>query len=143
MRYGVAGLCSLLVHLLVLVALVESGLAAPVPASVAGFAASVAVSFILQHRWVFRSSAPLAASFGRFLVVVVIGLLLNVLIMSAGVNGLGLYYPLVQMVAFAAVPVSNYLFNRAWTFRAKESSAPGWADRQSVVEGQRTVHGQQ
>lgn|GEM_PF-1235067 len=126
MRYGVAGLCSLLVHLLVLVALVESGLAAPVPASVAGFAASVAVSFILQHRWVFRSSAPLAASFGRFLVVVVIGLLLNVLIMSAGVNGLGLYYPLVQMVAFAAVPVSNYLFNRAWTFRAKESSAPGW-----------------
>lgn len=125
-RYGIAGGLSFLTHLAVLVALVEAGLAAPVPASVAGFAASVAVSFTLQYRWVFRSSAPLFTSFGRFLVVTVLGLLLNVLIMAVGVNGLKLHYLAVQFVAFAAVPISNYLLNRAWTFRAAESIEECW-----------------
>src|SRR5690625_7329354 len=46
--------------------------------------------------------------------------------MAVGVNGLKLHYLAVQFVAFAAVPVSNYLLNRGWTFRAVESVEKRW-----------------
>jgi putative flippase GtrA len=126
-RYGFAGSASFLTHLLVLVGLVEGLALNPVLATTLGFLASIVVSYLLQHRWVFRSVVPVQAAFPRFLLVTAVGLALNSLIMGFGVRVLAQHYLLVQCVAFVAVPVSNYLLNRAWTFaphRAESTLEP-------------------
>jgi len=122
-RYGVAGGLSMLVHLAVLLLLVELvGLGAVVSTTL-GFLASVVVSFMLQHHWVFRASAARRTTAPRFVAVTLFGLLLNTSIMAVGYRLFGLHYLFVQAVAFAAVPVSNYLLNRAWTFGSQPDDA--------------------
>lgn len=122
-RYGVAGGLSLLTHLAVLVLMVEIVGLGAVASTTLGFMASVAVSFLLQHHWVFRSQAARRVTAPRFVAVTLFGLLLNTSIMAVGYRLFGLHYLLVQAVAFAAVPVSNYLLNRAWTFGAVHDDA--------------------
>ncbi|AKS43002.1 GtrA family protein [Wenzhouxiangella marina] len=116
LRYGLTGALSLLTHLAVLLILVEGFGRPPVLSSALGFVASFFVSFGLQHHWVFEHAQPMTRTLPRFLAVTGFGLLLNTSIMALGTQLLGLHYLLVQAVAFAAVPISNYLLNRAWTF---------------------------
>lgn len=130
-RYGIAGGLSLLTHLAVLVLMVEIVGLGAVASTTLGFIASVAVSFLLQHHWVFRSQAARRATAPRFVAVTLFGLLLNTSIMAVGYRLFGLHYLLVQAVAFAAVPVSNYLLNRAWTFGSVHADAAhpwSWRD---------------
>lgn len=122
-RYGFAGGLSFLTHLIVLVALVEAGDIDPVLATMCGFLASVVVSYLLQHWWVFLADVPMREAFPRFLLVTAVGLAINSLIMGLGIRVANLHYLLVQIVAFVAVPVSNYLLNRSWTFVPSRSRA--------------------
>lgn len=115
-RYGVTGGLSLLTHLLVLLILVELFGRAPVLSSIAGFLCSVVLSYSLQHSWVFRTGVPVAMAFPRFIVVTLVGLALNAVVMGGTIQLFGLHYLVAQGLAFIAVPVSNYLLNRAWTF---------------------------
>lgn len=116
MRYGLAGGLSFLTHLVALVALVEWAGLHPVTATTLGFLASVVVSYLLQHLWVFRAGLRMREAFPRFLVVTAIGLGINSLIMGLGTRLAGQHYLLVQLAAWVAVPCSNYLLNRSWTF---------------------------
>lgn len=122
-RYGFAGSASFLTHLAVLIALVEIVGLDPVLSTTVGFLTSIAVSYLLQHWWVFRSAVPMHQAFPRFLLVTGAGLALNSLIMGFGIRVMVQHYLLVQLVAFAAVPVSNYLLNRAWTFAPHRAEA--------------------
>ncbi|GIF36229.1 GtrA family protein [Actinoplanes xinjiangensis] len=115
-RYGVSGVLSALTHLTVgLAAAVLLGLP-PVPASTAGFAASVAVSYLLQRAWVFRSDAAHAVTGPRFLTVTAAALGLNTTILWVGADLLGGPYAVVQVVAILLIPGLNYLLNSRWTF---------------------------
>lgn len=133
-RYGFAGGLSFLTHLVVLVALVEAFGVDPVIATTLGFLASVVVSYVLQHRWVFRADVPVRVAFPRFLLVTTVGLAINSLIMGLGIRVTQQHYLLAQMVAFVAVPVSNYLLNRSWTFVPPRGrvSIP-WPDRTCLL----------
>lgn len=132
-RYGVAGGFSLLSHLLVLLALVELAGWNPVLSSVLGFCLSVVVSFSLQHFWVFEHGLRMRVTFPRFLLVTLFGLALNATIMALGTSVFGWHYLPIQLIAFAAIPISNYLLNRAWTFHDSppvivrdQAPRPGW-----------------
>jgi len=133
-RYGFAGGLSFLTHLVVLVALVEAFGVDPVIATTLGFLASVVVSYGLQHRWVFRAELPVRVAFPRFLLVTTVGLAINSLIMGVGIRVAQQHYLLAQMAAFVAVPVSNYLLNRSWTFVPSHGrvSMP-WPDRACLL----------
>ncbi len=121
-RYGITGFSSLLTHLLVLIILVEGAGWASVPASTLGFIASIVVSFTLQHHWVFAHDHPVRRTLPRFLVVTLVGMGLNASIMAVGTGVLSAPYVLAQVVAFVAIPVSNYLLNRRWTFDTPNAS---------------------
>jgi putative flippase GtrA len=112
-RYGISGCASAVTHFGVGLALPVR----PVAASTAGFAASVLVSYALQHAWVFRSTAPHTAAGARFLTVTAVAFLLNTAIVSAGTGLLGGSYPVAQAVALLAIPAVNYALNSRWTFR--------------------------
>jgi putative flippase GtrA len=115
-RYGISGVLSAATHLVV-------GLAAstllgfpPVPASTVGFAASVAVSYLLQRAWVFRSGVAHTVTGPRFLTVTAAAFGLNTTILWVGASLLGGGYAVVQIVAILLIPGLNYLLNSRWTF---------------------------
>jgi putative flippase GtrA len=117
LRYAVAGGASALTHLAMTALLVEVAGLRPVFASTIGFVASIAVSFLLQRGWVFRSQVPNRLAVPRFLTVTAVGFALNASILWIGTEVLEAHYAPVQLVALVAIPVSNYLLNSLWTFR--------------------------
>jgi putative flippase GtrA len=120
-RYGVSGGASAATHFGIGWLLVAGLHVRPVVASAAGFLASIAVSYALQHAWVFRSSAGHAAAGGKFLTVTAIAFTLNAGVVWLGTEVLHGPYPIVQAVALIAIPVVNYSINSRWTFRDARS----------------------
>ena len=115
-RYGISGGLSALTHLTVgTAAAVLLGLP-PVTASTIGFAASIAVSYLLQRAWVFGSAAGHASTGPRFLTVTAAALALNTAVLWIGADLLGGPYAVVQAVAILLIPALNYLLNSRWTF---------------------------
>jgi putative flippase GtrA len=121
-RYGISGAASALTHFGVLVALAEVLHVWPVAASTAGFVASIAVSYLLQKAWVFRSATSHGVAGARFLTVTGVAFGLNTGIIWAGTEALAAPYPIVQVVALVAIPLVNYTLNSRWTF--KQASGP-------------------
>jgi putative flippase GtrA len=118
LRYAISGGASAATHLGTGLLLAEVLRVAPVLASTAGFAASVAVSYALQHAWVFRSAATHAVAGGRFLTVTAVALALNTAVLWLGTAVLHAPYPTAQAAALIAIPAVNYSINSRWTFRA-------------------------
>lgn len=116
-RYGVSGGASAVTHFGLGLLLAEVLHVRAVPASTAGFLASITVSYALQHAWVFRSAAGHAVAGGKFLTVTAIALTLNTVILWLGAEVLSGPYPVVQAIALIAIPVVNYSINSRWTFR--------------------------
>ncbi len=116
-RYGISGGASALTHFVVGLFLAEGLHVRPVVASTAGFVASIAVSYGLQHAWVFRSAAGHVAAGARFLAVTAAAFTLNTLVLWCGTELMAAPYPPVQAVALVAIPVVNYTLNSRWTFR--------------------------
>ncbi|MEU4421019.1 GtrA family protein [Actinoplanes sp. NPDC024001] len=123
-RYAISGGLSALTHFSV--GLAGTGLLrlSPVPASTAGFAASVVVSYLLQHAWVFRSGAGHAVAGPRFLTVTAAALALNTVVLWLGADVLDGPYPVVQAVALVLIPVLNYALNSRWTFTGGAPRVP-------------------
>jgi len=115
-RYCVVGGLGTLLHFGATIALVEGAHVAPVPASIAGFLLALAVSFVLNRSWVFRSTAQPLQSGMKYTVVSVTGLALNTLIMTAITVWLGWNYLWGLALVVAVVPMTNYTLNRRWAF---------------------------
>jgi putative flippase GtrA len=115
-RYGLSGGASAATHFGVGLALAEGLRVVPVAASTIGFAASVIVSYALQHAWVFRSPSGHAVAGPKFLAVTAAAGTLNAVVLWLGTTVLPGPYPLVQALAIVLIPVLNYTLNSRWTF---------------------------
>ena len=116
-RYIVVGVIGTAIHFGVLIALVELWGVEAVTASTIGFIVTLVVSYLLNHRWTFRSDRGHLSAMPRYTVVSVCGLLLNSAIMYVTVHVLGLWYILGQCLVVVVVPLTNFLFNYHWSFR--------------------------
>jgi putative flippase GtrA len=116
-RYGVSGGLSAATHFGVGLVLADGLHVAPVVASTAGFVASIAVSYVLQKAWVFRSAATHAVAGSKFLAVTACAFALNTLVLWLGTEVLHGPYPAVQATSLVLIPVLNYSLNSRWTFR--------------------------
>ena len=119
-RYGISGGASAVTHYGVGLLLAEVMHVRPVIASTAGFLASVAVSYALQHAWVFRSGLGHGVAGRRFLTVTAAAFGLNTGVLWLGTDVLRFGYPAVQAVALVLIPLLNYTLNSRWTFRHRE-----------------------
>jgi putative flippase GtrA len=115
-RYGISGGASAATHFSVGYLLAEGLHLWPVLASTIGFAASIAVSYTLQHAWVFRSAAGHTAAAPKFLAVTGAALALNTTVLWLGTAVLHAPYAMVQAVALVLIPLLNYSLNSRWTF---------------------------
>lgn len=115
-RYLVVGGAGTLLHLLVMLAAVELLGLAVTWGAVLGFLSALLVSFVANYRWTFASTRSPVAALGRYTLVCVSGLLLNLLMMHGLVALLDIWYLTAQVAVIWVVPVINYLLNRYWSF---------------------------
>ena len=112
------GAVAAVAHYGVLILLVELGGIAPVIATLWGFLAGAAVSYVLNRRFTFKSERPHRAAAPRFLAVSAGGFVLNGLVMWLLNEYWGVQYLIAQVIATLIVLFWNFSANRWWTFRA-------------------------
>ncbi len=117
LRFAGAGAIGTAAQYLVLLSLVELIGAHPVAASVLGFVCGALINYAMSRRYIFSSRLPHRQALLKFLTVALIGLCLNTLIMSVGVENLRFHYLLSQIIATGLVLVWNFAGNKFWTFR--------------------------
>jgi putative flippase GtrA len=110
------GAVAAVVHYGALIGLVESGLATPVPATLAGYVAGGIVSYLLNRRHTYRSDRPHAEAGWRFAVVALVGFLLTGVFMHLFVTRWGAPYLPAQLVTTGIVLVWSFAAHKFWTF---------------------------
>lgn len=91
-------------------------------AATVSFAVSATNNFLLNKYWTFGNPAGnTAAQAGRFLIVSVASWALNMALLVAMVEAVGINEYLSQAIAIATVTVLNFTGNKLWSFRQPRS----------------------
>jgi putative flippase GtrA len=121
-KFGTVGIVNTILTLAVY-ALLASGLGVYyVAASGIAFTVGTINSFLLNRRWTFRGHAGGPLTPVRWFVVQGSGLLLDLFLVYALVNGARIDKLIGQVIAIAIVVVLTFFANRAWTFRMPRRS---------------------
>lgn len=115
-RFAAVGVIGTLGHYTVLVALVHFGTTDPVLASSVGAVVGALLNYFLNYKFTFNSSAAHYVALPRFLLITILGFVINLLIIWWCIEVLALHYLLGQCVATGVVLLWNFGVNRAWTF---------------------------
>lgn len=115
LRYGLVGLVATATHFVTMMLCVEHALLPAWLASGMGAAAGAQVAYAGNRWFTFDHRGPLTSSWPRFQLTAVLGGLLGMAIVAAGVAA-GLYYLLAQVVATFASLLLTFKINRTWTF---------------------------
>ncbi|TES95224.1 GtrA family protein [Patescibacteria group bacterium] len=87
-------------------------------AATISFIVAVINNYIFNKFWTFEDrDKDFLRQFGRFLVVSIIGLGLNVLILYILVEFAGMWYILAKVLATGVVLIWNFFANKYWTFK--------------------------
>ncbi|HST54711.1 MAG TPA: GtrA family protein [Solirubrobacteraceae bacterium] len=117
MKFGIVGVSNTLLTFLVYTLLVKAFGVWYLAASGIGFAVGAVNGFLLNRRWTFREHAGDALTPVRWFVVQGCGLLANLGLVYALVDGWRVDKLLGQAIATVIVVVLTFFANRAWTFR--------------------------
>ena len=117
LKFAVIGALATGVQFALMAAFVELFKLHPVPASAIAFTLSALLNYRLNHSLTFGGTARHSSALPRFMVIAVVGLLLNSTIMVLAYSVMGLHYILAQVAATAVVFLWSYTGNRLWSFR--------------------------
>ncbi len=123
-RFGAVGVTATVTHVLIVVALVESGLARPFWANVVAFSTALVVSYFGNHAWTFELRGGHRRHLPRFLVVALVGLALNQGIVYGAVDLLAWDYRIALAIVVTSVPAMTFLLNRYWAFHGHHETDP-------------------
>jgi putative flippase GtrA len=112
-RYATVGILTLSIYILVAKASGLFGLSLPWQVSLA-FISAVVFNYLLQRSWVFADSRPVIASLPKYVAMVCVGYVVNLLAIDAMAPRISMTMALV--VASALVAMSNALFSFTWVF---------------------------
>src|SRR6202167_1165186 len=117
-KFGIVGVSNTLIAFALYTLLLKVFGVWYVAASGIGFAVGAVNGFLLNRRWTFREHVGDALTPVRWAIVQTCGLGLNLGLVYAFVHDASVDKLLAQAFATAAVTVSTFFANRAWTFRA-------------------------
>ena len=103
-------------HYTTLIVLVQFWTVDPVFASSVGFVVGAVINYILNYHFTFQSKKRHAEALTKFLIVAVIGAVINAFIMYIGVENTNFNYMIVQLFATGVVLLWNFIVNKLWTF---------------------------
>ncbi|ALA59769.1 GtrA family protein [Nitrospira moscoviensis] len=106
-----------LAHYVILIFSVRGFGIDPVLASSSGYGVAAVINYYLNSRFTFRYQKSHRAAFLKFLLVALVGFLLNGIIMHICVARLSLHYLMAQVLATVIVLGWNFSANYAWSFR--------------------------
>lgn len=115
-RFVIIGGVATSVQYAILIVLVRFASSEPVVASTIGFAISAVLNYLANRRFTFRSRARHGDAVPRFVLVALVGLLINASILAVLHDAMGLHYLVAQVAATGATLMWNFWFNRIWTF---------------------------
>jgi len=107
-------------HYLTLILLVETLQWNPVLSTSLGFVVGALINYILNYKYTFSCKKSHHETLFRFLLVAVIGALINSGIMYLGTALWSVNYLLTQIVATGIVLIQNFTLNKLWTFAERE-----------------------
>ena len=116
-NYILVGLVATAAHYGVLVGLVESGVLASVPATLAGYLTGGVVSYRLSRRHAFSSDRPHQEAVWRFALVACVGFVVTGFLMALLHEQWGLHYMLAQVIVTCLIMLWSFVANRLWTFK--------------------------
>jgi putative flippase GtrA len=116
LRFALVGATATLTTYLVLILLVEIWHMNVILASVLGYIAGIAVNYKLNYGFTFRSARQHRIVIPKFILVALVGLLLNTGLMYVAVIWVGIHYVLAQLAAVAIVLIWSFTINRLWVF---------------------------
>ncbi|PPD45780.1 MAG: polysaccharide synthesis protein GtrA [Methylocystis sp.] len=115
--YASVGAIATIAHYAILIALVEAGGWAPVPATLCGYVAGGVVAYVLNRRHTFASERPHEEAGWRFALVAFAGFCVTYALMSLFVERWGAPYLPAQLVTTVLAMFVTFGLNRVWTFR--------------------------
>lgn len=116
-RYVVVGLLGTLTHYCGLAFFVEIAHLDPVISSIIAFIFTLLLSYFLNHYWTFQSNLWHSQTLPKYILVSIMGLLINIAIMYLTAHLLRWDYQIGFAFAVIVVPISNFLLNKYWSFR--------------------------
>jgi putative flippase GtrA len=115
-RFGIVGVGAALVYAAVTALAVESGVASPVVASVAGHLVAGLISYFGHLHFSFAVNPDHQVFAWRFVVIALITIAMNVGVTFLLTTVLGMSYRVAVLVVMVLIPLTNYLCNRFWVF---------------------------
>jgi len=120
LRFALVGTVATMTTYSVLIVGVENLHMNAVTASIAGYMLGMIVNYVLNYRYTFSSVQRHHVVLPRFVLVMVMGMLINAGVMYSGINWLGIHYMLAQLAAVAVVFMLSFTANRLWTFTTQK-----------------------
>lgn len=119
--FAAVGSIGTIVHYAVLITLVQVTSMKPVPATAFGFISGALVNYALNYRFTFHSRESHVKSIPKFYTLALVGFFINSSVVAFLSDVSGLHYLLSQAVATGIVLLWNFIGNKLWTFRHKDS----------------------
>jgi putative flippase GtrA len=126
-HFGVVGIAATLVYIAATMFADEDLALAPIIGAIIGQAASTAVSYFGHLLYSFRVKSDHRVFFGRFVLISLLVLSLNVGVSWALTDFLGASHRMAILVVAILILIMNYLSNRFWVF------LPGFRKAVSLV----------
>jgi putative flippase GtrA len=120
-RYGVVGGFGTVIHLVIIFLFVEYFKLTPIVSSVAGFFIVLVVSYFLNRFWTFQTKNTNRFQFIKYVIVSVIGLVINISIMYITIDILLWPYLLGAITMSFFVALTNFILNQVWTFNNNQA----------------------
>ena len=122
-RFGLVGMVSTTIHILVVWLLLVSTVFSPIVANTFAFLTAFGVSFVGNYRWTFGSPGNVGRAIKRFLLISVSAFLMNTLLLAILLRG-EWFSPIVAAIFSAAVvPFMTFVTSRFWGFQSQEEVA--------------------
>ena len=122
-RFGTVGASNTIVSFVAYAVALRLGVRY-LPAGAGAFALGATNGFVLNRTWTFRHRGPALAAGWRYLVVQLVGLVVDVALLRLAVHGLGLGRLPAQVVAAVPVTLLCFALSRVWVFGASQPDAP-------------------
>jgi putative flippase GtrA len=117
LNYALVGSVATAIHFVAMVFLVELAFIEPALASMVGATAGALIGYVGNRRFTFAESKQShRAALPRFLLLAVLGALMNGTVVLVGSTVVGVHYLLSQVLATLLTLFVTFTLNRLWTF---------------------------
>lgn len=116
-KFSIVGTVTAGVYYVVLYAMVEYISFSIVVSSSIAYVSAIILNYMMHYQWTFSSDCPHNISILRFIIMNIIGFVINISIMAYGSSIIPEYYLLTQAFAMAVIVIWNFIISLLWVYK--------------------------